>query len=183
MHPARDGSLLTGQQPRIISTPSSLTKECIVSFLFRLDIPFPEVVYDHQFDELCSRAATSRGYPLLSLAPFIPGGVVMSTTAYVHLTDQASRIIIALYTAFLIYLDDIFQHDINVVRDFNHNFICGIKQSDPVLDAFASLLRELSQHWTRTVANLMIASTLNLVTALLLEFETSNMPVCLFRKW
>lgn len=157
------------------------TKECIVSFLGRLDIPFPHEDYDKAFDKLCREAAVERGYPMtgetLNLAPFIPGGVVMSATSYAHLPDLTSRIIIALYTAFLIYLDDVFQHNIEGVREFNHYFIHGTHPSDPVLDSFAALLRELSQHWSRTVANLMVTSTLNLVTALLLEHEAQDMPV------
>lgn len=116
-----------------------------------------------------------------SLRPFMPGGVVMATTAYAHLDNKSTQIFIALYTAFLIYLDDVFQHDVEHVYCFNERFILCQAQDDPVLDGFASLLREFPQHFGRVVSNIMITSTLNLVTALLLEHETQDMKVRLIQ--
>jgi len=111
----------------------------------------------------------------------MPGGVVMATTAYAHLNNKSTQILIALYTAFLIYLDDVFQHDVELVYCFNERFILCQAQDDPVLDGFASLLHEFPQHFGRVVSNIMITSTLNLVTALLLEFETQDMKVRLIQ--
>jgi len=52
------------------------------------------------------------------------------------------------------------------------------KQKNPVLDDFADLLYNVSEHWpNRVVSNLIVTSTLNLVNALLLESETQEMRV------
>lgn len=101
----------------------------------------------------------------------------MATTAYAHLPNESTRIFIALYTAFLIYLDDVFQKDVDRVSVFNDRFIQGQPQEDPVLDSFAALLHEIPNHYGRVVSNIMLTSTLNLVNALLLEHETQTMPV------
>jgi hypothetical protein len=156
------------------------TRNAIVSFLSRCDISLPTVEVDHNFDATCRTAAVCRGYPMegtKSLAPFIPGGVAMATTAYAHLTNKSTQIFISLYTAFLIYIDDIFQYDIDAVREFNERFVLRKSQGDQVLDCFANLLLELPKHFSRVAANIMITSTLNLVTALLLEYETRGMAV------
>ncbi|KAF8882389.1 isoprenoid synthase domain-containing protein [Infundibulicybe gibba] len=154
----------------------------IDGFLSRCEIPFSVTQYDHNFHAACCREAHRKGYLVEdsrqnSLLSFLPGGVIMATTAYAHLTNQSTRIFIALYTGFLIYLDDVFQNDIDSVSCFNNNFIQRLPQKDPVLDGFASLLHEFPQHFGRLVSNIMITSTLNLVSALLLEFETRNMTV------
>jgi hypothetical protein len=101
----------------------------------------------------------------------------MATTAYAHYPRKDTQIMICIYTAFLIYLDDKFQGDIDDVRDFNERFVLGEKQRDPTLECFAQLLREMPLHYGRVVSNIMVTSTLNLVTALLLEYETQDMPV------
>jgi hypothetical protein len=159
---------------------TEMARNVILSFLKRCDIPLPSVDYDYDFDTVCRAEAVRRGYPMEgpnSLAPFIPGGVVMVITAYAHLTDKSTRLFISLYTAFLIYTDDVFQYQVDAVREFNERFVAQKRQEDPVLDSFASLLLEFSQHFSTIASNIMITSTLNLVTALSLEYDTRGMGV------
>ncbi|TFK38295.1 isoprenoid synthase domain-containing protein [Crucibulum laeve] len=180
------------EAPSIAKRETSLTsfnntseiRHAITEFLQHCNLPFPVTNYDTDFHDACCREARRKGYPMdstypgcTSLYPFIPGGVVMATTAYSHLHKQDARIFIALYTAFLIYLDDIFQKDVGLVSEFNERFIHKRAQLDPVLDSFADLLYELPQHFGRVVSNIMVTSTLNLVTALLLEHETQDMTL------
>lgn len=53
------------------------------------------------------------------------------------------RTLIALYTAFLIYVDDIFQYHADAVHDFNELFVLPKPRGDFVLDFFAQLQLEL----------------------------------------
>ena len=99
------------------------------------------------------------------------------TTAYSHLTNESIRIFIALYTAFLLYLDDIFQNNIQPLREFNERFVLKQSQENEVLNSFADLLLEMPELFTGVVFNIMINSTLNFVTGLLLEYETRGMAV------
>ncbi|KAF8874411.1 isoprenoid synthase domain-containing protein [Infundibulicybe gibba] len=156
------------------------TRNTIRSFLRRCGLVHKVVPYDQEFSELCCAEAVQRGYQMTgprSLRPFIPGGVVMATTAYAHLTDKSAQIFISLYTSFLIYLDDVFQHDITAVKEFNERFIWNLPQRDPVLNDFANLLFGLPLYFERIVSNMIITSTLNLVTALSLEYETQGMQL------
>ena len=57
----------------------------------------------------------------------------MATTGYAHLPNRSTRILIAVYTACGIYLDDVFQRDISVVRYFNERFVKHLPQGEPVL--------------------------------------------------
>lgn len=158
-------------------------RSVIKDFLSRCSIPLLMTPFDNNFLNTCCEEAGRRGYPLdsfpaaTSLRPFMVGGVVMATTAYAHLPLVRTRIFIAIYTAFLIYLDDVFQSRIDAVRGFNQRFIKKQPQGDAVLDAFAGFLHEFPAHFGLVASNIMVTATLNLVTALLLEQEMRNLTV------
>lgn len=154
-------------------------RNAVTDFLARCDFSFPVTQYDRDFHNSCCDVARGKGYPVdsPSLKPFIPGGVVMATTAYAHLQNRSTQILIALYTAFLIYIDDVYQHNVEGIDCFNERFILCKSQDDPVLDALTSLLQEFHQHFGRVASNIMITSTLNFMTSLLLDHEMQGMPV------
>ena len=89
--------------------------------------------------------------------------------AKIRALHQSTRIYIALYTAALIYLDDTFQQDIQGVSTFNERFVNNKPQEDPVLEGFGVLLRTATLHFDHVPSNIILTSTLNLVTALSLE--------------
>ena len=156
-------------------------REIVVGFLEECQLPFPVVDYDPTFHEACEVDAHCRGWSsatISSIRPFLPGGVIMATTAYAHLTSESTRIFVALYTAALIYLDDTFQHDIRGVSSFNERFMRNEAQEDGVLEGFASLLREAPDYFGCVPSNIIVTSTLNLVTALSLEHGLQQTQVC-----
>ena len=92
-------------------------RQVVATFLLRCRIPYTRPPYDKVFHELVVSTAIAKGYPMdgpHSLRPFIPAGVVMATTAYAHLPNREHRVYIALYTAILVFTDDIFQDDVAV---------------------------------------------------------------------
>lgn len=157
-------------------------RKVIQSLLSRCDIPYPPPTVDREFVELCFQAAIEGGYPLTgegSLRPFIMGCSAMSITAYSHIPDERIRIFITLYTAALVYMDDFYEHDVEVVRNFNQRFMQNQPHGDAVQDAFTKmLLTELPTIYNPFVANLITTSTLNYVNGLLLEHDTRGMKVC-----
>ncbi|THU91037.1 hypothetical protein K435DRAFT_674887 [Dendrothele bispora CBS 962.96] len=112
-----------------------------------------------------------------SFRPFIAGGLPMAINAYTHLKDTKVPVFITLYTAFLIYLDDVLCHNLDAVSEFNERLTTGKVQKDFMLDHFATLINEFSQHFPRIVYNIMLSSTMNFVTALLLEKETEEATI------
>lgn len=155
-------------------------RNIVGGFLERCAIPYPMIPYDVEFFRLSCEEAARRGYPLEgknSLKPFIPGGVAIATTAYAHIEDLPTRIAICLFTACAIYADDMFHNNAAVVDEFNERFVQNQTQADVILEAFAELIREMAVHFKRVVANIIVTSTLNGVTALLLEYETQGMKV------
>ena len=145
-----------------------------------MHLPFPTYTCDTEFLDLVKIEAAARKIDLQMLGPFLPGGIAMATTAYKHLKSDASRVVIALYTALIIYVDDKFASNMMPVLEFNRRFCCGLPQLHPILESLAKILQEMSWHFEVVPSNLIVTSGLNLVTALLIETETQNMKVELF---
>lgn len=148
-------------------------RSIIARFLSNCNLIYPTTDPNIQFMEMCIQESEKRGYIIPedeTLKRFIPGGVAMARNAYLHQSMEI-QVYTCLYTAFLIYLDDMFERDITPVQEFNHNFVTRTPHKYRLLQHFDALLLEMPSIFGTVVANMMTTSTLNLVTALLLEAE------------
>lgn len=148
-------------------------QDAVTDFLTDCNLMFSITKYDRDFHDACCYEARTKGYPM-NIDPYIHVGVVLSTTAYAHLGNKSTRILIALYTAFLTYLDNSFQYHMPHLYYFNQRFMLHQPQNDPILDGLTKLLYELPEHFGQVVSNTMMISTLNFMTTLLLEYETRD---------
>lgn len=112
-----------------------------------------------------------------SIRPKLVSGVGMATYTFCHLHDRPTQMYIALYTGLLMYVEDYMQHDVEIVSAFNQKYIRGDPQGHPVLDALAALLHELPQRFEPIVANIILTSALNYITAVWLEHQTETLEV------
>ena len=115
-----------------------------------------------------------------SVRTFLREGVVYAATAGTHLPHRPTQIWIALYTSCAIYVDeaaDLFIEEMPKIYLFNDRFIGNEPQGNGVLDAFADVMRRASDLYRPVASHLITTSTLNFVTANLLEYETGSMKV------
>jgi len=77
----------------------------------------------------------------------------------------------------LIYFDDLTKTDVSSVRQFHARFISGQPQMHPLLDSYASLLQHAWNHFLPGCANLVISSSLDFVTGLIVDHDQQNMLV------
>lgn len=158
----------------------SRVRNIVRNFLSGCDIAYPTPPGHSGFQADCISEGVRRGCITAdndALKRFIPAGVAMACNAYHHQSHEI-QMYICFYTAFLVYLDDVFEKDIDAVLPFNHRFITNQKQNDVLLDHFAQLLLDMPSVFGTAVANMMTTSTLNLVTALLIEHEFRDVKVC-----
>ncbi|KAF8955784.1 hypothetical protein BDZ97DRAFT_1604838, partial [Flammula alnicola] len=106
------------------------------------------------------------------------GAVAIAMTTYAHLENNSTRQYICLYTTCLIYFDDLTRRDASPVREFQANFLCGRPQMHPLLDSFAAWLRKAWEHFLPACANLVVSSSLDFVTGLILDHDQQEMAVC-----
>ena len=158
-------------------------RKVVEALHLKLGVPYSVTPHDQRFHDLCCQRAIERGYPMgtdpsvPSLRPFIPSGVIMAATAYAHLENEATRVFIALYTAFLVFVDDAYENDNAAVRVFTERFVRGEKQAEPLLDGMARVLQEISDHFEPVAAGIVLTGTLNFISSLTLDFQTQGMEV------
>ena len=96
-----------------------------------------------------------------------------------HLT-RPTQLWIALYTACLIYTDEIpvrFPSEIPKIYLFNDRFIGRQQQGNATLDALVDLIRRAPDLFRPIPSRLIMTMSLNFFTAILLEDEIASMQV------
>lgn len=175
-------NILQGILPNLPPFQITQVRNVVKAFLGGCGLVYPQPPCHSSFEVDCIAEGKRRGYitgETETLKRFIPAGVAMARNAYHH-QPHAIQVFICFYTAFLVYLDDMFEKDIAAVQEFNHLFVTGQRQATSLLDHFADLLLEMPVVFGPVEANIMTTSTLNLVTALLIEEEFANVKVKTF---
>ncbi|KAH0831860.1 isoprenoid synthase domain-containing protein [Lanmaoa asiatica] len=158
-------------------------RENIRSLLKKCNVPYEVTPFDEDLYQECINDAMRHGYPVdgdPSVRTYLREGVIYAATAGVHLPHRPTQIWIALYTSCTIFVDDAvnrFQAEMPSIYLFNERFIRNELRGNGVLDAFADIIRRASDLYHPVAYHLITTSTLNFVTANLLEHETRSMKI------
>ena len=110
------------------------------------------------------------------VSKILDGSCVYSETTYGHTTPE-HRFYIALYTACLMYVDDLGERDLDAVMKFTSRFAKGEEQPNPVLNRLSGLLRRAHELWTQYGADAIVAGTLDAVTAMYIEYTARDLVI------
>ncbi|KAI0775546.1 terpenoid synthase [Trametes elegans] len=97
-------------------------------------------------------------------------------TAFGH-TSFEHRHYIAIYTACMLYGEDLGEHDPDAVTQFARRLVQGRPQLSPIFDRLADLLRQAHLYWSDVGADAIITGTIDALTATAIEFATATTPV------
>ncbi|KAI3392956.1 hypothetical protein diail_4943 [Diaporthe ilicicola] len=164
--------------PDLAATRSSVGAQ-VKAFLKGCGLSYPQLRNHVEFEEECVLEAVRRGYMTddnRALRPFLTWGAAMARNAYPHQSYEI-QVFICFYTAFLLYMDDTFEGNVEPVRRFVQLFVTGQKQAVGLLDRYAEFLLDMPRIFGTVEANIMLASTIHLVTALLVEHEFENVKL------
>ncbi|KAG0703989.1 isoprenoid synthase domain-containing protein [Suillus ampliporus] len=157
-------------------------RQAIAGFLQRCGLQYRDIAIDEAWYSECCQEAINRGYPMdgnNSILPYMAVGVAIMSNAYDHLPDRATKMWICLFTSVSTCIDDMMDRgeDLVHVYRFNERFASCQPQGDPVLSALDALLREVACHYSAPVSNLIVASSLNFMSSILLDNETKDMQI------
>ena len=97
----------------------------------------------------------------------------IAETAYKH-TSSEHQFIVALYTAYLTYADDIGQHNLEAVGGFVQRFTQGQTQSMVAFDRLTTLLGTLHGYYARISADAIVTNSLDSLTGMYIELVTKG---------
>ncbi|KAG1808674.1 terpenoid synthase [Suillus subaureus] len=156
-------------------------RQSIADFFHRCGLQYKNTTLNKVWYSECCQEAINRGYPMNAILPYMAAGVAMMSNTYDHLPDRATKMWICFLTAVGMCIDDMMirAEDLVHVYHFNERFVNCQPQEHPVLNALDGLLREVACHYSAPVSNLIITSSLNFVSSILLDNETKDMPISL----
>ena len=131
----------------------------------------------------CIEEAVRRGYPMdgdHSLRRYLPDGVKYAATTCWYYTDRPRQVWMALYITANFFVDDLpsrFPSEIPNIYLFNARFIKNQEQGNAVLGALADIVRRAPNLFQPVLSNLITTSTLDFMTATLVDCETASMQV------
>ena len=96
--------------------------------------------------------------------------------AYAH-TSYEHQLLISIYTTYLVYADDVGQHNVEAVGQFVQRFTRREPQLVSVLDRLAALLGTLHDYYPRVSADAIINNTLDSLTAMYIELMTQGTTI------
>ena len=112
----------------------------------------------------------------------VDGSCAIAETTY-GFTGPAHRRFVALYTACFMHVDDVGDALLDAVAQFAARLTRGEPQLSPALESLAELLRGAHELWTQVGADIIIASTVEGVTAMYLEYTTQDMVLGPHATW
>ncbi|KAM5534650.1 hypothetical protein V8D89_011662 [Ganoderma adspersum] len=153
-------------------------REIVHGFLSRSDYRSPNTPHD---SNLRAKVAAEIDGWSLDINPAMISKMVETScwyteTAFAHISPE-HRYYIALYTACMLYGEDVGNQDPDAVSQFARRLVRGEPQVHPIFDRLASLLKEAHVYWTDVGADAIITGTIDALSATFIEFATSDMAI------
>ncbi|KAG1736675.1 isoprenoid synthase domain-containing protein [Suillus paluster] len=157
-------------------------RQAITNFLQCCGLQYMDIAINKACYSECCQEAISRGFPMdgnYSIRPYMGVGVAIMSNAYAHLPDCAIRMWICLFTTISTSIDDLMERGEDLVHlyRFNERFASSQPQGDPVLNALNVLLWDIACLYAPPVLNLIVASSLNFMSSIVLDNETKDMQI------
>ncbi|KAI0366876.1 terpenoid synthase [Pilatotrama ljubarskyi] len=100
----------------------------------------------------------------------------IAESAYAHLSYK-HQLLVAIYTTYVVYVDDIGNRDLEVLGQFGHRLLAREDLGDPVLERLAQQLQDMYDYYPRLSAHSITIATLDSVVGMYVEFTTRDMAV------
>ncbi|KAI9058171.1 terpenoid synthase [Trametes sanguinea] len=100
----------------------------------------------------------------------------IAESAYRH-TSYQHQLLIAIYTTYCVYIDDLGHRDLDALGQFVKRFIARQDLQDPVLQRFVRQFQEIYEYYPRLSADIVNAKSLDAFIGMYIEFTAKDMVV------
>ncbi|KAH9923689.1 Trichodiene synthase-domain-containing protein, partial [Fomitopsis serialis] len=149
----------------------SISQDAIRDFLRKVNVEFPQYVRDHEL-ELRVKEIVKHWGDEQALRPYVITALILTITAYAHVSDLETRVLITLFTTLIIAMDDPVVFNGLIPGDFHRKMCTGvIQQEHGMLGELTKVLQSMWDHYPSFSANTVYASALRFVNASVMENE------------
>ncbi|KAJ3013109.1 hypothetical protein NUW54_g1684 [Trametes sanguinea] len=100
----------------------------------------------------------------------------IAESAYRH-TSYQHQLLIAIYTTYCVYIDDLGHRDLDALGQFVRRFIARQDLQDPVLQRFVRQFQDMYEYYPRLSADIVNAKSLDAFIGMYIEFTAKDMVV------
>ncbi|KAI0670935.1 terpenoid synthase [Trametes maxima] len=150
-------------------------KDILRDFLLRLGYKSPCTSPDAEIRAIVTSEIISWNIGLSSdaIELLMDAGCTIAESAYAH-TPRQHRILIAIFTTYWLYIDDVANHRGEDLAEFGRYFIRGQKQPHPVLQRAALQLLEMHEYYPRIGADSIVISSLDAFVGMYIEHASKD---------
>ncbi|KAI8986210.1 terpenoid synthase [Trametes punicea] len=158
--------------------PIEETKHILRDFLSRLRYRAPHTPLDYRMrkeveDEIVSwDADLSPAY----IAALTDTSCSIAECAYAH-TSYQHQLLVAIYTAYAVYVDDLGSRDLEALGEFVKRFVAHQDLQDPVLARFVRQFQDMYVYYPRLSADNINAKSIEALIGMYIEFTAKDMVV------
>ncbi|KAI0643138.1 isoprenoid synthase domain-containing protein [Trametes meyenii] len=156
------------------------TKHIIRDFLARVQYRAPHALDPTNLKLRAETAAVIFSWDAGLTPDFVKGltdtSCSIAESAYSHIPYE-HQLIVALYTAYMVHVDDLGNRDLDALGQFGRRFVAGEGLVDPVLERLRGFLQDVYVHYPPLSADTITVSTLDSVVGMFIEFTAKDMAV------
>lgn len=149
----------------------NVSQDVIGRFLSKVDVEFPQYTRDAELEQRVKAIVRNWGDEQ-ALRPYVITALILTITAYAHVSDLETRVLITLFTTLIIAMDDPAVFSGLSPGDYHHKMCTGaVQQERGMLGEFTKVLQGMWDHYPSFTANTIYASALRYVNASVMENE------------
>lgn len=149
-----------------------IAQEAVRSFLDNVDIHLPKYARDRELERRVNEVVSQWGISYDEMRAYVVPATVLTITAYSHITDMDTKVLITIFTTFIAIMDDPVFFEGLTPADFHRNMCTGAVQGDSgLLGRFSRVLGSIWDHYPGFTANTIYASALRYINASVMENE------------
>ncbi|TFY63689.1 hypothetical protein EVJ58_g3111 [Rhodofomes roseus] len=155
-----------------------LAQEAVITFLDNVDIYLPKYTRDRELERRVNEVVCQWGGER-AMHPYVVPATILTITAYSHITDMETKVLITIFTTFIAIMDDPEFFDGLTPADFHRNMCAGVVQRDHgLLGEFTKVLGRMWDHYPGFTANTKYTSALRFINASVMENEWQGAVLC-----